>query len=71
MRAVLFGGPLDRREMDDVPEETETMSIPANISPKHAEYRRAGDGIDARGRFARFDFWAVYSDRPLPGIAET
>ena len=59
-QAILHGGPLDRRVIDDVPETTENMKIPANgsLTPKYAHYRRAGD----EGRFLRFDFVAVYTD---------
>ena len=58
----MFGGPLDRRQMNDIPAETETMKIPATLSvaPKYAEYRRAGDGLDTNGPYLRFDFWAVH-----------
>lgn len=65
MRAVLCGGPLDRRELD-VPEVTEGVEIPAPLSsvPKVARYERVGDGVDRGGRFLRFDFVAVY-EKPL------
>lgn len=67
-RAVLFGGPCDRRSLDDIPDTTESMNIPANAGePRFARYERAGDGLDARGKYLRFDFVGVYSavDRPI------
>ena len=44
MKAVLRGGPVEGRVIDDVPEETEFINIPANtLEPKHAHYQRVGD----------------------------
>jgi hypothetical protein len=61
VRAVLCGGPLDRREMD-VPEITESANIPGPVSrvPVFARYVRVGDGVDGGGRFLRFDFVGVF-----------
>jgi hypothetical protein len=60
-KAILRGGPLEGRIIDDVPEETENMKIPANrsLTPKSAHYRRAGE----QGQYLWFDFVAVYTDQ--------
>lgn len=66
MRAILFGGPVDRRVIDDVPQTTEIVNIPAPLAtdPKYAHYCRVGNGIDDRGPYLRFDFYAVHHGYP-------
>lgn len=67
-RAVLFGGPCDRRTLDNIPDTTESMNIPSNAGePRHARYERVGDAIDGLGKYLRFDFVGVYDalDRPI------
>lgn len=64
-RAVLHGGPVDQRVIEDVPEETEFIKIPSNSGVKYAHYRRMGDGVDDHGRFWRFDFTNVYDSDQL------
>jgi hypothetical protein len=65
MNAILRGGPVDGRIIDDVPESTESMNIPASrtLDPKYAHYVRAG----SEGPYLRFDFVAVYTalERPI------
>lgn len=67
MRAILFGGPLDRRTLDDIPDTTESMNIPANGGePRYARYTRTGDGLDPGGPFLRFEFENVYASPEYP-----
>jgi hypothetical protein len=67
LRAILHGGPVHERVIDDVPEETETVKIPSNSNTKYALYQRVGDGRDGKGPFLRFDFIAVHDadGRPM------
>jgi hypothetical protein len=71
MRGILFGGPVDRRVIDDVPEETDAINIPASGGlPKYARYVRTGDGINRNGPYLRFDFRGVHTvgDKPITAV---
>jgi hypothetical protein len=64
VRAILFGGPVDKNVMD-VPENTEYVNIPAiRGDMRYARYARVGEEFDKKGRYARFDFNAVYPGLP-------
>ena len=67
MRAVLHGGPVDQRTMDDVPDGTWNIKIPTGDSRRYAHYERIGNGVDTKGPYLRFDFTAVYDadGRPM------
>jgi hypothetical protein len=57
MRALLRGGPVDGRTIDNVAASTENINIPATtLDPKYAHYRRVGE----LGNVALFDFVTVY-----------
>jgi hypothetical protein len=62
MKAILRGGPVDKREMDDIPESTEYINIPsANLAnPQFARYARVGDDRFGGEKRALFNFDNVY-----------
>ena len=57
MKAILFGGPVDGRTIDAVPEETENVKIP-------------GPGLDERNRvYARYDRLPVRDGGGRPAVS--
>jgi hypothetical protein len=67
MRAILHGGPVEGKVIDDVGEDCYNIQIPANFTPRYAHYRRVGQSkfYDTAGPYLRFDFVAVYEGTPL------
>lgn len=65
VRAILFGGPVEGRVIENVPVMTQNITIPSNKPGKSAHYRRVADERDAKGRYMRFDFTAVNDVGPV------